>query len=255
MRGNVSGAQLASVSAPRVISRGKDYGEHCGKGGHPSPEGIHLLPDHRSPEASAAFWWCDLAIHGSSVWSYSLAAAKRLEIDGMLAEIEPAQSLVALEREWRDRDPFLAIARRLEPPRRARWHPCSDSGRTQNQIATDHGAELPLSPAKQFTDVERHFHGITCMAAPRTRKFPGILTVRPDEFSMKSIDVEGAAGRPFRSMAPPQHPIIEITPSVEQYRQLVRDLAKLRKAGAPSNTAAIVDAIHRAAGGDKVDGD
>jgi len=48
------------------------------------------------------------------------------------------------------------------------------------------------------------------------------------------------------------HPTIEITPTVDQYRQLCRDLAKLRKAGAVSNTAAIVDAIHRAATGGKV---
>lgn len=43
------------------------------------------------------------------------------------------------------------------------------------------------------------------------------------------------------------NPRIEITPSVAQYRRLYRDLAVLRAAGATSNTAAIVEAVHDAA--------
>lgn len=58
--------------------RGLDYAEHCGKGGHPSPEGIYLLPDHQAPEASAAFWWCDLAVHGDSVWRCAGSASRGL---------------------------------------------------------------------------------------------------------------------------------------------------------------------------------
>jgi hypothetical protein len=42
-------------------------------------------------------------------------------------------------------------------------------------------------------------------------------------------------------------PIIEITPTPEEYDQLGRDLAKLRKQGAPSNTAAILKAVRLAA--------
>jgi hypothetical protein len=42
-------------------------------------------------------------------------------------------------------------------------------------------------------------------------------------------------------------PIIEITPSPDYYRQLVRDLEALRAAGAASNTVAIVEAVHTAA--------
>lgn len=48
------------------------------------------------------------------------------------------------------------------------------------------------------------------------------------------------------------NPQIEITPSRAEYEQLCRDLAILRKAGAASNTAAIVKAIHVAALGDNV---
>jgi hypothetical protein len=43
------------------------------------------------------------------------------------------------------------------------------------------------------------------------------------------------------------NPRIEITPSAEQYDQLCRDLAALRKAGAGSNTAAVLAAVRAAA--------
>lgn len=44
-------------------------------------------------------------------------------------------------------------------------------------------------------------------------------------------------------------PVIEITPTPEEYDQLVGDLARLRERGAPSNTAAVVEAVHAVAGG------
>jgi hypothetical protein len=47
--------------------------------------------------------------------------------------------------------------------------------------------------------------------------------------------------------APIVGPVIEITPSPDEYDQLIRDLARLRKHGAPSNTAAVVAAVHAAA--------
>ena len=47
--------------------------------------------------------------------------------------------------------------------------------------------------------------------------------------------------------APSAGPVIEITPSPDEYDQLVRDLARLRERGAPSNTAAVVAAVHAAA--------
>lgn len=42
---------------------------------------------------------------------------------------------------------------------------------------------------------------------------------------------------------------ITITPSPDQYRQLCQDLEIMRDAGATSNTAAIIDAVHQAAEG------
>lgn len=42
-------------------------------------------------------------------------------------------------------------------------------------------------------------------------------------------------------------PIIEITPTPEEYKQLSRDLTALRRKGASSNTAAVLAAVHVAA--------
>jgi hypothetical protein len=42
-------------------------------------------------------------------------------------------------------------------------------------------------------------------------------------------------------------PEITITPSRDQYAQLCRDLEILLSSGAESHTAAIIDAVHRAA--------
>jgi hypothetical protein len=89
--------------------RGVDYGLHCGKGGHPSPEGIYLLPDHYSPDASAPLWWCDMAIHGHSVWSYALAAAERLGQGDVLSSLEEASALSEVEGRWRNEDPFIEL--------------------------------------------------------------------------------------------------------------------------------------------------
>lgn len=50
------------------------------------------------------------------------------------------------------------------------------------------------------------------------------------------------------------NPRIEITPTEAQYEQLCSDLKKLRRAGAISNTVAIIEAVRVAAGADKVGG-
>lgn len=47
--------------------------------------------------------------------------------------------------------------------------------------------------------------------------------------------------------APVAGPVIEITPTPDEYDQLVHDLARLREHGAPSNTAAVVEAVHAVA--------
>lgn len=49
--------------------------------------------------------------------------------------------------------------------------------------------------------------------------------------------------------SPPHIVPLEITPTLEEYEQLCRDLARLRKLGALSNTAAVVAAVSAAAAG------
>lgn len=97
--------------------RGVDYGLHCGKGGHPSPEGLHLLPDHYAPDASAPLWFSDMVIHGHSVWRYSLSAAAKLGQEDVLTSLDEGRELAKVERRWRDQDPFVDILRRRSPPR------------------------------------------------------------------------------------------------------------------------------------------
>jgi hypothetical protein len=48
------------------------------------------------------------------------------------------------------------------------------------------------------------------------------------------------------------NPTLEITPTRAQYEQLCRDLKMLRQSGAPSNTAAILDAVRDAAVAGKI---
>jgi hypothetical protein len=43
--------------------------------------------------------------------------------------------------------------------------------------------------------------------------------------------------------------VIEITPTHDEYDQLVTDLARLRERGASSNTVAVVEAVHAVAQG------
>jgi hypothetical protein len=53
----------------------RDYRMHCSTGGHPSPNGMELLPAHK--QLPISFWWLDLANHCSSVWQYLLVALER----------------------------------------------------------------------------------------------------------------------------------------------------------------------------------
>ena len=69
--------------------------------------------------------------------------------------------------------------------------------------------------------------------------------MRPD----RRIEPLGASALNAARMAHAANPLIEITPTAEEYHQLCHDLAKLRKLGALSNTAAVLTAVHAAAGG------
>jgi hypothetical protein len=88
--------------------RGIDYALHCEKGGHPSPEGNRLLPDHSGSEPDF-FAWNDLAFHGQSAWDYTLTAADKLDYGDEIRELAVAQALAAMEECRRNSDPLVPL--------------------------------------------------------------------------------------------------------------------------------------------------
>jgi hypothetical protein len=92
--------------------RGPDYGRHCEHGGHPTPDWRGLLPDH-TPTLSPGLWWYDLAGHGTSIWSYIVAAAAQR---GWSAQISDANSVEAIARaaeRWRAEDALVKLTAEL----------------------------------------------------------------------------------------------------------------------------------------------
>jgi hypothetical protein len=82
--------------------RGKDYQFHCELGGHPTPEGRPLLPDHQ--RMSAFWWWYELAVHGVSVWEYVVAAAGQLDCSTHVDSADEDTGLGQKIRQWREVD-------------------------------------------------------------------------------------------------------------------------------------------------------
>lgn len=105
-------------SRPGSRFRGSDYGLHCGRGGHPSPEGLSLLPDHSAPDAANRLLFCDAVIHGNSVWDHALIAARKLGHEDAMSSLGEARLLSEARRQWRASDPFLPLLDALDPSRR-----------------------------------------------------------------------------------------------------------------------------------------
>lgn len=93
----------------------RDYWSHCERGGHPSVEGMQLLPNHNN--MPAAYVWADLASHLVGIWRGVSEAAKQLK--GLPNELDPAMPDVdgAIEA-WREGDDFSAALRDLDTIRR-----------------------------------------------------------------------------------------------------------------------------------------
>lgn len=93
----------------RERSRGRfraaDYGSHCDRGGHPTPDAIRLLPDHSSREPSS-WWWFDLAAHGVSIWGYVERALPELGWAELASSLERDDGLRELIDRWRRDDPL-----------------------------------------------------------------------------------------------------------------------------------------------------
>lgn len=92
--------------------RGLDYALHCEAGGHPTPEGGRLLPDHTTEPDF--FSWMDLLFHGLSTWDYSLMAADLLGYGHEIRALPQAKTLAA-DRELRDEeDPLVPLAAAMQ---------------------------------------------------------------------------------------------------------------------------------------------
>lgn len=86
--------------------RGSDYSLHCKLGGHPTREGARLLPGHTPlPPFSVPL---DLAIHGSSIWSYVQVASAKHEYDALFTSKEIAGLNTAIAA-WRAQDQLSVV--------------------------------------------------------------------------------------------------------------------------------------------------
>jgi len=82
--------------------RGKDYQMHCELGGHPTPEGRPLLPDHE--RMSSFWWWYELAVHGVSVWEYVTAASALADYSTHTDSAARKSGLDLKIKRWRETD-------------------------------------------------------------------------------------------------------------------------------------------------------
>lgn len=94
--------------------RGKDYQDHCEKGGHPTPEARFLLPDHsvRLPGDAVLV---EIVVHGVSCWDYFVAAIVELDHAEWYAKEVPQRSRVREFHEarsgWAEVERFPELAR------------------------------------------------------------------------------------------------------------------------------------------------
>lgn len=89
----------------------EDYWRHCERGGHPTTEGMGLLPGH-SRNLSQAYFWVDLAGHLSQIWKYVLQGAERFAESSVRSEWELPDVDSAI-RAWRSTDGLYAALQDL----------------------------------------------------------------------------------------------------------------------------------------------
>lgn len=90
--------------------RNSDYGDHCERGGHPTPQATLLLPDHE-PRLVPGIWWFDLVEHGVRIWGYALNAASQVALGEQVQAIAETHNLTVAIEHWEATDPLRKIAR------------------------------------------------------------------------------------------------------------------------------------------------
>lgn len=102
---------LRESSAGRF--RAKDYHWHCERGGHPTPSGQRLLPDH-SNSLHEGWIWTELCEHGSSAWNYFAAAIAEEGQSEAISKLSSVQKLGTAWDAWRALDPLPGLARDVQ---------------------------------------------------------------------------------------------------------------------------------------------
>jgi hypothetical protein len=97
--------------------RGKDYGLHCERGGHPTPIAGTLLP-HHSDQPPVAWWWLDLTLDCVSLGRYLIAAAARLGVGDVLTALDSGPAYMAAVAQWEQGDPLREFTDTFREPTR-----------------------------------------------------------------------------------------------------------------------------------------
>jgi len=103
------------------------YWSHCELGGHPTTEGMGLLPDHSSG-IDIALFWVDLAGHLTSIWGHVVISAELANgrpVSGTEWKIPDVDAAIDA---WRSSDLLYAALQDLGAARQADNRPASTAG-------------------------------------------------------------------------------------------------------------------------------
>jgi hypothetical protein len=92
-----------------------DYWSHCDMGGHPSTDGMVLLPGHQ--DTPIALSWADLAGHLLGIWKSVLRATERV-LDSPIPPEWKLPDVPAVVARWEQKDPLTAALRALHQLKR-----------------------------------------------------------------------------------------------------------------------------------------
>jgi hypothetical protein len=98
--------QLRDASAGRF--RGRDYGDHCERAGHPTPSARDLLPGHEA-RLHEGWIWYELATHGTSLWDYLADALHAVGYASVLEDHSAVLGLTAAFEAWRRGDGLRSL--------------------------------------------------------------------------------------------------------------------------------------------------
>lgn len=93
--------------------RANDYGLHCDRGGHPTPDAMTLLPDHTRRD-SPSLWRFDLITHTASTWEYLEAALAEFGWRDQVSSLESVHAVISAIEYWRTNDPLHGLLAEIQ---------------------------------------------------------------------------------------------------------------------------------------------